>query len=242
MQTRRAPRLVAGALVLALPLLGSCGFDKATDQEYTQAAGINDRDGDVDVLSAVIVAAQPDSGTFVASLNNNLPTDDFELTGVAGSGDWSDLTVDPSDLSIAIPGRGFVNLVNEDPITVSGDFEAGQVAELTLTFDSGDSVTMDVPIVFACNAYEGLDTSSRSRRSRSPPRPSRRPVTCPPTTRRRARPRARARATPRRAPRPSPTSASPWARADPRAAHPDPAPPRRERRGTPRTSSPAGST
>jgi len=161
MQTRRAPRLVAGALVLALPLLGSCGFDKATDQEYTQAAGINDRAGDVDVLSAVIVAAQPDSGTFIASLNNNLPTDDFELTGVAGSGDWSDLTVDPSDLSIAIPGRGFVNLVNEDPITVSGDFEAGQVAELTLTFDSGDSVTMDVPIVFACNAYEGLDTSQQ---------------------------------------------------------------------------------
>ena len=73
MQTRRSPRLVAGALVLALPLLGSCGFNKATDQEYTQAAGINDRDGDVDVLSAVIVAAQPDSGTFVASLSNNSP-------------------------------------------------------------------------------------------------------------------------------------------------------------------------
>jgi hypothetical protein len=161
MQTRRSPRLVAGALVLALPLLGSCGFDKATDQEYTQAAGINARDGDVDVLSAVIVAAQPDSGTFIASLSNNLPTEDFELTGVAGSGEWSDLAVDPSDLSIDIPARGLVNLVNEDPITVSGDFEAGQVAELTLTFDSGDTVTMDVPIVFACNAYEGLDASQQ---------------------------------------------------------------------------------
>ena len=97
-------RLVAGALVLALPLLGSCGFDKATDQAYTPAAGTNDRDGDVDVLSAVIVAAQPDSGTFVASLTNNCPTEDFELTGVAGAGDWSDLTVDPSDLSDRHPG------------------------------------------------------------------------------------------------------------------------------------------
>ena len=147
--------------MLALPLLGSCGFNKATDQEYTQAAGINDRDGDVDVLSAVIVAAQPDSGTFVTSLSNNSPTKDLVLTGLAGAGEWSDLTVDPSELSIEIPARGFVNLVNEDPITVTGDFDAGQFAELTLTFDSGDTVTMDVPIVFACNTYEGLDPSQQ---------------------------------------------------------------------------------
>ena len=161
MQTRRSLRLVAGALVLALPLLGSCGFGKATDKVYTPAAGTNDRTEDVDVLSAVIVTAQPDSGTFVTSLSNNLADKDFELTGVAGSGEWADLTVDPSDLSIDIPARGFVNLVNEDPITVSGEFEAGQVAELTLTFDSGDTVTMDVPIVFACNTYDGLDPSQQ---------------------------------------------------------------------------------
>ena len=161
MQNRRSLRLVAGALVLALPLLGSCGFSKATDEEYTQASGINSQNRDVDVLNAVIVAAQPDSGTFVASLNNNSADTDLEFTGVAGAGDWSDLGVDPSDLSIEIPARGFVNLVNEDPITVSGDFEAGQVAELTLTFDSGDTVTMDVPIVFACDVYAGLDPSQQ---------------------------------------------------------------------------------
>ena len=63
MHTRRSLRLVAGALVLALPLLSSCGFGKATDRVYTQAAGTNNRDADVHVLSAVIVAAQPDSGT-----------------------------------------------------------------------------------------------------------------------------------------------------------------------------------
>jgi hypothetical protein len=159
MQTRRSLRLVAGALVLALPLLGSCGFGKATEKVYTPGAGTNYRDGDVDVLSAVIVAAQPGSGTFVASLSNNSSTEAFQLSGVAGAGEWSDLTVEPSDLSIDIPARGFVNLVNEDPINVSGDFGAGQVAELTLTFDSGDTVTMDVPIVFACDAYEGLDQS-----------------------------------------------------------------------------------
>jgi hypothetical protein len=161
MQTRRSLRLVAGALVLALPLLGSCGFGKATDRPNTQAAGINNQAGDVKVLSAVIVAAQPDSGTFVATLSNSQADKDFELTGVAGSGVWSDLGIEPSDPAIPLPARGSVNLVNADPITVTGDFEAGQVAELTLTFDSGDTVTMDVPIVFACNTYEGLDPSQQ---------------------------------------------------------------------------------
>ncbi len=162
MQTRRSLRLVAGALVLALPLLGSCGFGKATDRVYTPAAGTNNRDGDVKVLSAVIVAAQPDSATFIASLSNNTPDDEgATLTGVTGAGEWSDLGVEPQELSIDVPARGLVNLVNEDPITVSGDFDAGQVAELTLTFESGDSVTMDVPIVFACNTYDGLDPSQQ---------------------------------------------------------------------------------
>src|SRR4051812_34602958 len=160
MQPRRSLRLVAGALVLALPLLGSCGFNKATDEVYTPGAGTNDRTQDVDVLSAVIVAAQADSGTFIASLSNKEPKDDAELTSVAGAGDWSDLTVEPSDLSIQIPARGFVNLVDEDPITVRGDFTPGQIVELTLTFQSGDSVTMDVPVVYACNYYEGLDSSA----------------------------------------------------------------------------------
>ena len=162
MQPRRSLRLVAGALVLALPLLGSCGFGKATDRVYTPAAGTNNRDGDVKVLSAVIVAAQPGSGTFIATLSNNTPDNaSATLTGLAGAGKWADLTVDPSDPSIDIAARGFVNLVNEEPITVTGDFAAGQVAELTLSFESGDTVTMDVPIVFACDAYDGLDPSQQ---------------------------------------------------------------------------------
>ena len=71
MQPRRSLRLMAGALVLALPLLGSCGFNKATDKVYTPGAGTDDRTGDVDILSAVIVSAQPGSGTFIATLSNN---------------------------------------------------------------------------------------------------------------------------------------------------------------------------
>lgn len=162
MQPRRSLRLVAGALVLALPLLGSCGFNKATDKVYTPGEGTNHRDGDVKVLAAVVVAGQPDSGTFVATLSNNLSDEDVELESVAGAGDWQDLTFSTIDPPIEIVARGYVNLVDETPITVEGDFAAGDFMELTLTFGNGDTVTMDVPVVFACDDYSGLDGSAEA--------------------------------------------------------------------------------
>jgi hypothetical protein len=162
MQPRRSLRLVAGALVLALPLLGSCGFDKATDKVYTPGVGTNDRDGDVDVLAAVVVAAQPGSGTFLATLSNDSADAAAELEEVAGAGVWQDLTFSGLDSPIEVVARGFVNLVDEDPITVSGDFEAGDFLQLALTFGSGETVTMNVPVVYACDEYEGLDGSAET--------------------------------------------------------------------------------
>ena len=73
----------AAVLALAVPL-SSCGFDYATDRDYTPAGGANNRDGDVDVLSAVVVSAAEGSGTFVASLSNNDPDEEQTFTAVAG--------------------------------------------------------------------------------------------------------------------------------------------------------------
>jgi hypothetical protein len=161
MQPRRRIRLVAGALVLALPLLTSCGFGKATDKVYTPGVGTNDRDGDVKVLAAVVAAAQPGSGTFIASFSNN-SSKDVELSEVVGTGEWVDLTIGEIDPPIELGPGGFVNLADEGGITVTGDFEAGEVVELTFSFASGDNVTMEVPVVYACDVYEGLDTSVES--------------------------------------------------------------------------------
>ena len=160
MQPRRSLRLVAGALVLAVPLLSSCGFGKATDKVYTPAEGINNRDGDVDVLAAVIVAAQPDSGTFIATLSNNVSTKDDSFEGLEGAGEWADLQIGEVSPPVDVPARGFVNLADEGGVSLTGDFEAGDVARLTLTFGSGQTTTMSVPVVFACDEYTGLDTSS----------------------------------------------------------------------------------
>jgi hypothetical protein len=162
MQPRRSLRLVAGALVLALPLLSSCGFNKATDRVYTPAEGTNNRTGTVKVLAAVVAAAQPGSGTFIATLSNDSTKESNTLTELAGTGDSADLSVGEIDSPVEIEPRGFVNLADEGGVTLSGDFGAGDFVELTLTFDSGDTVTMDVPVVYACEEYAGLDTSAGS--------------------------------------------------------------------------------
>ena len=83
MQLRRPLALMTGALVLSLGGLTSCGFDLATDRPYTARRGDQRPDGEVDVLTAVVVAAQPNEGTFVLTLVNN-SKDDISLDGVAG--------------------------------------------------------------------------------------------------------------------------------------------------------------
>ena len=70
MLTSARRRLAAVALVLLVPLLGACGFGYQTDQVYQPSVGVNDRDGTVDVLGAVVVSSADGQGTFVASLVN----------------------------------------------------------------------------------------------------------------------------------------------------------------------------
>jgi hypothetical protein len=171
MQPRRSLRLIAGALVLALPLLSSCGFGKATDRVYTPAEGVNDRDGVVKLLSAVVVAAQPGSGTFIATLSNSSSTDDAELSSLAGGGEDEGLTIDEVE-PLQIAPRGYVNLADDGGIPVRGEFGAGDFVTLTLTFASGDTIEKDVPVVYACDEYTGLDFSAGDTPSEPPTPPS----------------------------------------------------------------------
>ena len=161
MQLRRSARLLtaAGVLLLAAPVLTSCGFDYATDRPYTPAAGTNDQDAHVDVLGAVIVSAEDGSGTFVASFANNATDETATVTAIAGAGDDSALTV--GDFSpIQIPAGGLVNLADATtPIAITGDFETGAFLSLSFTFGDGTSTKVDVPTVADCNEYAGLDKS-----------------------------------------------------------------------------------
>jgi hypothetical protein len=153
----RVAAVASGALLLASPLLAGCGFDKATNRVYTPAMGVNERDGDVDVLGAVIVSSTDGSGTFVATLANNSSTDDAALSGIQSNGEPAiTAQVEP----VEVPVRGSVNLADEGGVPVEGDFVAGDFVPVTVSFEGADTVDMEVPVVPDTEEFEGLDTGS----------------------------------------------------------------------------------
>src|ERR671912_1376369 len=144
-------------LALAAPL-SSCGFDYATDREYSPAGGANNREGEVDVLSAVVVSAAEGSGTFVASLSNN---QDEEQTFTGVSGDEGAAVTAAEFEPIAIAPGGLVNLA-EPPadILLTGEFEAGDFIPLSVDFGNGERIMLNVPVVANDFGYwEGMDAS-----------------------------------------------------------------------------------
>lgn len=155
-RTRAA--LVATALVVSAGL-SSCGFNYATDQIYNASTGTNSRTGDVSVLSAVVVAAQDDRGTFLATFNNNSLTKDDGLTAMSAGAGSPDLQVSAFE-PVPLDTGGFANLADTQGITVTGDFIPGDYVDLVMDFESADSVEMSVPVVADAYEYAGLDTSS----------------------------------------------------------------------------------
>ena len=148
----------AAVLAFAVPL-SSCGFDYATDRDYTPASGANNREGTVDILSAVVVSAAEGSGTFVASFANNDEEDEQSVTGVSGE---EGATIEAADFEpVEIPPGGLVNLA-EPPadIVLTGEFAAGDFVPLAVDFGNGERVTLNVPVVADDTGYwEGMDAS-----------------------------------------------------------------------------------
>lgn len=148
MPHRRTTAIASLALVLA-PALSSCGFDYATDRDYTPGVGANDRSGTVAVLAGVVVSDTDGEGVVVASLANKSTDETVTLTGVSGEG----LSVgDVAEVELA--PQGFENLADADsPITVEGDFESGNFVPVTFVFDNGDQAEMKLPVVRNCGVY-----------------------------------------------------------------------------------------
>jgi len=153
--------LASGALLLAVPALSSCGFDYPTERVNTVGAGVTEREGQVDVTGSLVVAGQPDSGTLIGALANN-SEEDISLTSLSG-GEKGALEADKF-APIDIPGYGHVNLATlaeeDEAITVTGEFEAGDFVTATFDFDNGESITMEIPVMKPCYQLEGLDVSA----------------------------------------------------------------------------------
>lgn len=156
MHLRRTLALTLAA-VLMLALTG-CVKQFATDRPYTQAAGTNSQDAEVDVLNAVIVATEDGSGTFIATLANNSATDAATFEALEGI-DQAQLTA--TEFSpMEIPALGALNLATDGGVEVTGDFALGNFVPVSVQFGNGEQVEMDVPVVTNCGDFAGLDGES----------------------------------------------------------------------------------
>ena len=140
-------------MLLLAATTASCGFDYATDRVYTPADGVNNRDGEVDVLNAVIVWNGEGKGRFLATLVNNSLEAPDKLTAIEGD-------VETEKVPTAeIPLGGLLNLASTPtPIDVTGEFAEGDIVTVTLDFATADSATLKVPVVAARDQYAEFGT------------------------------------------------------------------------------------
>lgn len=148
-------------MLLALPALSACTVQNAqTDQVYTPADGVNNRDGQIDVLNALIVSDEPGSGRLIAGLSNNNPDEADTLTSVKGAEEDAavQFTLVEGDTEIA-PG-GYLNLAGEGaPVVLAEGDEvaAGAFVRLTMAFSNGEAVTVNVPVLAAEGDYAEIE-------------------------------------------------------------------------------------
>ena len=144
MNVRRS--IAAAARALGLPALSlglsGGGFNAPTDQVYNPAVGVNDQEGEVDTLNAVIVSGEDGSGTLVVTLANNNQDADDALAGITGA----DVQVEVGG-ETTIPAGGLV-VLDDGSLSVTGEpVTPGAFVPLTFEFDQAQSSSLDVPVV-----------------------------------------------------------------------------------------------
>lgn len=147
---------VAALLLLVGGAISGCGFEPATDRINTIAEGANDRSARVDALGIRVLSASAGEGRLIGALANNTG-DQAALTEVSGEG-VSTQQFEP----VEVAAGGGANLAGEDvtAVQLTGDFVAGQVIDLQLTFDTDETITLNVPVVKYCGQYTQVPSPS----------------------------------------------------------------------------------
>lgn len=163
-------RVSATAVLLLVPTLAACGFGVQTNKQYQSGAGVDNRDGIVQILNAAVIIPQAGSteGTFVGSFVNTSGSDPATQSsysqGQAATVESISITtpmggtVDPK---ITLAPNSSYNPQPADkpgnhgvPITVPADLAQGSNpadgAYITMKFvinaSSAQTVTMRVPV------------------------------------------------------------------------------------------------
>ena len=154
--------LTTAAALTLLPLGLTACTSAATEFVYQPAQGVNDRDGDVDVLNALIVTGEDGEGRFIAGLANDNPDEADAITGVAGSGEDTEVNVQFAGGETEIPAAGFLQLAEDDAamVSVSGEtVQPGTFVRLTVTFSNAEPVELNVPVVTQGEDYVDVELS-----------------------------------------------------------------------------------
>ena len=157
----RSLRLAAAVAALA-PVLAACGMNVQTTKIYQPGVGVNARDGQVDVLAAVVVADKAGQGRLLATLVNDNQTASDTLSSVTASG--GQVAGSP----VQIPARGLVNLAQKGGLAVTGNPGPGASMEITFTFANAPSAKLMVPIVAAKDEYASYAPGNSPSPSSSP--------------------------------------------------------------------------
>lgn len=151
MAPRRSRLSLAALVVGAAFALGSCG-QPATLFPYTPAVGVNAQTSTVKVRNLVVVAT-PGSGFLSGALaagQGNTSLIDVAGTTLAADGSVSRPLVVSRPVLVSVPEGTLVTLTDRAPIRVTAsDLTPGLLTRLTLSFSTGEPVTLDVPVVDA---------------------------------------------------------------------------------------------
>jgi copper(I)-binding protein len=164
--TRMTRRLLAGAIVVLIPVLAGCeaGLDAPTSQFHQAAFGGYTTGPGITVNNAFVLGAPlnqslpagSDAGVFLAVYASTAGGD--TLTKVAAPGVAATATITGG--TVTIPGSTSVNLTGPSPEIVLNDLSrplsGGQDITLELTFATAGQVNVQVPVqpqAFAYSTY-----------------------------------------------------------------------------------------
>ena len=158
----------AAAVLLLVPALAACGFGVQTNKQYQSGAGVDNRDGIVQILNAAVIIPQAGAteGTFVGSFVNTSGSDPAEGVNQGQAATVESIsittptggTVDPK---ITLAPNSSYNPQPADkpgdhgvPITLPADLAQGpnpaDGAYVTMKFvintGSAQTITMRVPV------------------------------------------------------------------------------------------------
>lgn len=144
-------RTLAAAVVLGATLaLSGCGLDAQTLQPYTPAHGVNVDNGPVKVRNLLVIADDAGrgvlSGSFAVSADDTLTSVSGNALGADGASAGS-LTVTGNPVPLKRTGLAVLTSVTS-PIRLSSPaLKPGLLAELQLSFASGLSQKVTVPVM-----------------------------------------------------------------------------------------------